>query len=259
MDGSGSLLALKVVGTPLVIGGATIAGRRWGPTVSGWIGGLPLVSGPLTYFLTVEQGAPFGAASAVATLAGLLAVAVFAVAFGRLARRSGWRGSLFVSLLLYVAVAGMLVAVPLPSLVAFPAALVALSLAIWLVGGQGGPAESGPVPAWDIPARAAVATAMVVSLAAGAAALGPRLVGLIAPFPVYTSVMASFAHAFGGPASSLRVLRGVLVGAYGFACFYLAVALLLTHGILTAFAAATLCAIAVQVVSIWAIRRLGLS
>lgn len=257
MDGSGSLLAFKVFGTPLVISGATLAGRRWGPAVSGWVGGLPLASGPLTFFLTVEQGAPFGAASAVSTLAGLLAVAVFAVAFGRLAGDRNWPGPLVVGVILYFAVVGVLVAVPLPSLVAFCVALIAISVAIWLLPGHGATTEARPVPAWDIPARAAVATAMVVGLVAAGATLGPRLVGLMAPFPVYTAVMASFAHALDGPASSLRVLRGVLVGAYGFACFYLVVALLVTHGIVAAFVAAMLCAITVQMASIWAIRRLG--
>lgn len=234
-----------------------MVGRRWGPTVSGWVGGLPLASGPLTFFVTVEQGAPFGAASAVSTLAGLLAVAVFAVAFGRLAGGRSWAGPLVVSVILYFAVAGVLVAVPLPSLAAFCVALIAISVAIWLVPGHSGATEARPLPAWDIPARAGVATAMVVGLAAVGAALGPRLVGLMAPFPVYTSVMASFAHALDGPASSRRVLRGVLIGAYGFACFYVVVALLVTHGIVAAFAAATLCAITVQMTSIWAIRRLG--
>jgi hypothetical protein len=82
-------------------------------------------------------------------------------------------------------------------------------------------------------------------------------VGLIAPFPVYASVMASFTHAQDGPAASVRLLRGVLVGAYGFACFYLAVALLVTSSIAIAFVVATTTALAVNAVSIWGLRRLG--
>jgi hypothetical protein len=257
LDGSLSLLAFKVIGTPLVIGGATLAGRRWGPTVTGWIGGMPLASGPLTYFLAVEQGAAFGAASATATIAGLIAVAAFAVAFIRLSKLGPWPLATVAALLVYLVVAAGLVAVPLPPLAAFAAAGASLIGALFLIGRPVPSVAPRPAPAWDIPARASVATALVVGLSAAASALGPRVVGLIAPFPVYASIMASFAHALEGPASSMRLLRGVLVGAFGFACFYLALALLLTHGIATAFLIATVSAVTVQSASIWALRRLG--
>jgi hypothetical protein len=247
----------KVVGTPLVIGGATLVGRRWGPTASGLLGGLPLASGPLTYFLTVEQGAAFGAASAAATVAGLVAVAAFAVAFARLSGAGPWPLPLTVALLVYLVAAAALVALPLPALAAFAAALAALTAAIRLAGF---PAASGAArrpPVWDIPARASVATALVVGLSAAAGMLGPRVVGLIAPFPVYASVMASFAHALDGPASAVRLLRGLLAGAFGFACFYLMVALLVTHGVVAAFLAATLSAVVVEAGVLWTVRRLG--
>ncbi|MBJ7598589.1 hypothetical protein [Candidatus Nephthysia bennettiae] len=257
MDGSAWLFALKVAGTPLVIGGATLAGRRWGPTVSGWIGGLPLASGPLTYFLTVEQGAAFGAASATATIAGLIAVAAFAVAFSRLSSLGPWPLPAFAGLLVYLLVAACLVVVPLPPLAAFATAAASLLAAIRLVGSPARAGAARRAPAWDIPARASVATALVVCLSAAAGVLGPRVVGLIAPFPVYASIMASFAHALDGPASSVRLLRGVLAGAFGFACFYLAVALLATHGVAGAFVTAVASALTVQAGVIWLLRRLG--
>jgi hypothetical protein len=253
---SASIFAVKVVGTPLIIAVATLAGRRWGPTVSGLIGGLPLASGPLTYFVTVEQGARFGAASATATMAGLVAVAAFAVVFCRLATLGTWPLPLSVGLLAFVGVAGVMVLVPMPPLVAFAAALLALSAGIKLVGSPQSIAEPRRAPVWGIPARAAVATAMVVGLSAAAAQLGPRLVGLIAPFPVYASVMGAFAHAHEGSAVAVRLIRGLLVGAYSFACFYLAVALLVTSDVPAAFATATLVALAVQAASIVAVRRL---
>ena len=257
MDSSVAVLAAKVIGTPVIIGGATLAGRRWGPTVSGWIGGLPLASGPLTYFLTVEQGPDFGAASATATLAGLVAVVAFAVAFSRFARAGTWPIPLTVGLGAFVLVAGALAFLPMPAMVGFAMAVATLTIGVRWLGSERTVMSARPAPAWDIPARAAVATLLVIGLSAAAVALGPRLVGLIAPFPVYASVMASFAHAHDGPAVSVRLLRGVLVGAYGFACFYLVVALFVTHSVPSAFAGATFAALAVQAASMWAMRRRG--
>ena len=45
------MIALKLVLTPLLIGMASVAGRRWGPVVSGWLIGLPLTSAPVVLFL----------------------------------------------------------------------------------------------------------------------------------------------------------------------------------------------------------------
>ena len=55
--------------------------------------------------------------------------------------------------------------------------------------------EPVPFPAWDLPARMLVATVFVVVLTTIAPLLGARLAGLLAPFPLYGSVLAAFAHA----------------------------------------------------------------
>jgi hypothetical protein len=257
LDGNASLLAIKLLGTPAVVGGATLAGRRWGPTFAGWLGGLPLASGPLTYFLAIEQGPRFASISASATIAGLLGVSAFAIVFCRLAPRGSWWLPVLVGLGAYLLVALADLFIPLSAPIAFLLALVALTFTIRWIGTPGALVFMGRVPSWDIPARVVLATALVVGLSALAGVLGPRVVGLIAPFPVYASVMAGFTHALYGPAASVRLIRGVVIGLYGFACFYLAVALLATSGVVLAFAVATVSALAVNGASMWLIRRLG--
>jgi hypothetical protein len=58
MDG----LALKLVLTPALIGAVSLAGRRWGPGVSGWLVGFPLTSGSVAFFLSLDHGLAFAAA-----------------------------------------------------------------------------------------------------------------------------------------------------------------------------------------------------
>jgi len=41
------MLAFKLLLTPALLGLVSLAGRRWGPAVSGWLVGLPLTSGPV--------------------------------------------------------------------------------------------------------------------------------------------------------------------------------------------------------------------
>jgi len=90
---------------------------------------------------------------------------------------------------------------------------------------------------------------MVLALTAASGALGPELSGLLAPFPIVTSVLAVFTHAHGGTSQVRVLLRNFLVGFYGFAtfCFVLAIGLP-DLDVPTAVLAALLAALAVQAI-----------
>src|SRR5689334_15298204 len=71
----------KLLVSPLLIGAVSLAGRRWGPAVSGWLVGLPLTSGPVVLFLALEQGTTFAAAAAQAIMLGIISVGVFCLTY----------------------------------------------------------------------------------------------------------------------------------------------------------------------------------
>ena len=104
-----------------------------------------------------------------------------------------------------------------------------------------------------------VATAFVVALTSAAPLLGPRLAGLLAPFPLYGAVLATFAHRLQGREPAVNVLRGLLLGLFAFASFFLVLAVLLPEGIAPAFAVAIVAAAGVQAGSLVTGRRLGLA
>lgn len=81
---------LKLVLTPVPIGAASLAGRRWGAAVSGRLVGLPLTSGPIPFFLALSHGATFAAAVAAGTLAGTISQAAFCLAYCWASVRQGW-------------------------------------------------------------------------------------------------------------------------------------------------------------------------
>src|SRR5580700_12224856 len=84
------MLALKLTVTPLLILAASLASRRWGESVGGWFVGLPLTSGPVCFFLALDQGTDFATAAGLGSLAGAASEAGFGLAYGIVARRSGW-------------------------------------------------------------------------------------------------------------------------------------------------------------------------
>src|ERR1700680_2227784 len=84
------MLLLKLILTPLLLGGVTLAGRKFGPTVSGWLVGLPLTSGPVSFFLALEQGHVFAAHAAQGSLMGVISLSAFCVVYCWLSLRFGW-------------------------------------------------------------------------------------------------------------------------------------------------------------------------
>src|SRR6266545_2986584 len=100
------VLVLKLVAAPLLIGTASLAGRRWGETISGWFIGLPLTSGPICLFLAVEQGTGFAATAARGCLAGAAAEAGFCLAYAIAARQGGnWPWAIGAGTIAFAAVA----------------------------------------------------------------------------------------------------------------------------------------------------------
>jgi hypothetical protein len=78
-------------------------------------------------------------------------------------------------------------------------------------------------PWWDLPLRAVIATALIVTITALAGRLGPTWSGLLSPFPVFTFVMAVFSHQQGGPSAAVQLIRGVLTGLFSYTAFFLVV------------------------------------
>lgn len=254
-------LALKLVLTPLLVAAASLAGRRWGSAIGGWLVGIPFTSGPIAFFLALEPGPRFAARAAEGIMAGAASQAAFCLAYAWTAARTGWAISLVAATAAFAAATALLNAVTLPALAYFVLIVAFLALSLALMPRRlPAPAERIVFPRWDLPARMVVATAFVVALTALAPALGARLAGLLAPFPLYASVLAVFAHRIEGAVPAIGVLRGLLLGLFGFAAFFFVLALMLGgQGIGLAFLAAIAVALAVQGASLYTGRRLRIS
>jgi hypothetical protein len=251
------ILILKLVATPLLILAASLAGRRWGESVSGWFVGLPLTSGPVVFFLALEQGSQFAASAATGCLTGAAAEAGFALAYAAAARHASWPLALAAGTGGFVA-AAILLGMAAPRLAPLAAlAALALSGALWLMPrGSAAVLTLPAAPRWDIPARMLVATALVLGLTELAPLFGAQLSGLAATYPVFAAVLAAFAHHARGAAAATGVLRGRRVGLFGFIGFFAVLASTIGEfGIALAFAAATALAITIQGATFSALRR----
>src|SRR5258708_31222135 len=83
----GPALAFKLVLTPLLIATASLAGRRWGHAISGWLVGIPFTSGPITLFLFLDHGPAFAANAALGSMLGIFATIAWAIPYRLLPTR----------------------------------------------------------------------------------------------------------------------------------------------------------------------------
>jgi hypothetical protein len=248
-------LLLKVVVTPVLIAAATLAGRRWGDRLSGWLVGLPLTSGPVVFFLAIEQGSGFAARAALAVLLGTISQAAFAVVYARTALRTGWAAATLAGCAAFALATIGFQRVSLPALPAFALVTGGLILGNLLMPRSRPATDRVPPSAWDLPLRIVVATGLVVLLTGIAPAIGAHLTGLLSPFPVYAGVLAIFAQRLAGGNGAVNVLKGLLLGLFSFGAFFLLVALeLRSFGVGLTFLLATVAALAIQGLTLRAAR-----
>lgn len=224
-DGDTCVLILKLLLIPGFLLLISLAGKRWGPSVAGWLSGLPVVVGPILFFLAIEQGPAFAAQSAVAALSAMFAMIAFCVTYAQVAQRANWPLALVVSLSVWTVLALLLSLIPASLSFSIVAAATALLAAPYLFP-KVQPVVSGPAPksdklVWRMIAGAAL-TLVVTMLAS---TVGERWSGLLAVFPVLGSVMAVFSQQTRGPAFTAALLRATATGMYSFSAFCLVLAL----------------------------------
>lgn len=249
------LLLLKLCLSPALIALVTLAARRWGPGVGGWLAGMPVVAGPTLLAIALEQGDAFAARAAGSTLVSLIAVAAFALAYARACAVTTWPRSLLAGLSAFAVTAAAVHTVAWDLPVALAASLASYAIAGRLLPEPRGPGSPAVRRAWDLPLRMASAVAVIVTVTHFAERLGPAWSGALTPFPVALAILSVFTHAQQGGASAIRFIRTFLPAMWSFSAFCFAVAVAtvpLGHGL--GFAAALGLQVAVHGGVLWWMR-----
>lgn len=219
------LAALKLLLVPVLLAAVTLAGRRWGQRVAGWLSSFPIVAGPILLILTLENGRAFGAAAAGRALAGVVATLGFFVLYARLAPRLSWPATLLTCAALWLMLVAWLGALP----TTLAAAAAAAAIALWIAPrAMGREAPQAAPPATQVPsagghgelaARMLAGGALVLFTSGIAADFGPEASGYASLFPVVGGTAAVFNHARQGAGAAVNFLRGTHRGMWSVAVF----------------------------------------
>jgi hypothetical protein len=213
--------------------------------VSGYLGGFPLIGGPITLFLALDFGPEFAARSAMVTLAAILGQAAHLTVFSHVARRAPWPLALAAGWASFAAVAVAVTFLPLTPGLALALAGTGLAAAWrWLPHPRDESALPA-VPRAELWLRLVAALVLAAAILGSAAVFGPVVSGILLSVPVTGSIMPPFTLALYGADAVARLARGFIVGLTGFTAFFLVVATcVVSLGITMTFAAAALAALA---------------
>jgi uncharacterized membrane protein (GlpM family) len=241
------LLALKLVLVPAFLAALTAAARLWGPSVAGWLAGLPVVAGPIVLLLALERGPAFAAQASAASVAAIAASEAFNLAYGWTCRRFDWPLALVAGMAGWLGAALLLVRLPGSLGWAMAAACVAV-----VVSQNGLPRATGHVPAAragraDLVVRMLAGALLTLAVTTASASMGAAWSGVLSVFPLLGIVLAVSAQRAHGADFVALLLRGMVVGRGSFAAFFAVTATLLPrYGVATAFACAAVVSVVVQ-------------
>lgn len=221
------ILFFKFLGAPLLIALASLAGKRFGPSVAGLLSGLPVIAGPIILALWLEHGTAYAVDVAWMLPVGQAPLAAYLFAFIWFAqRKQHWSLCLLLGWLAFLLVAAACIKVAIPY-AALALGGISLMLLVSLTLPAARPVTLAPLPKTEIAARMLAAMALVATVTTISQEIGTDWTGILAAFPVAGSVMPAFTLARSGPDATLLLLRGFISGLLGLAACFVVLALLL--------------------------------
>ena len=254
----GMLLLLKLTLAPMLVAMATLATRRWGPSIGGIVVGLPLSTAPIFLFLAIDQGLDFAERAAVGILFGLVGVAAFAMAYVLASRHLRWPVSLALAAVAFFAASASAGQLPAGVFEAGLTAYAALLMVVAFIRRPQLPAAKVPSPWWDIWFRMGAAAALTLAITAAADRLGPLLSGIVGTYPVVTTVVTTFTHHHLGREAAIAMMRSSVLAWFGFVSCFLVIGMTLkSYGLAASLCLGALAAVATTVAVFWIDRRMS--
>ena len=248
------MLALKLTLVPLFLLVVSMSGKWWGPSIAGWLAGLPVVAGPILFILVLSHGPTFGAHAATLSLSAILASEAFNFAYAWTCRNHSWPIALAAGLVTWFICACGLSMMPASPVWAASAALAAVCFGQSFLPRTSASPAGAPLLRSDLIGRMVAGAALSLLVTSLSGRVGPAWSGLLAVFPLLGIVLSVSSHRAHGPAFVIALLRGMVLGRFSFAAFCLLLAFSLPYQPpFVAFAEASVLAMIVQ----WGTKRLA--
>lgn len=224
------VIVYKLLAVPVVVLTTSFLAKKWGAFVGGIFAGLPIFSGPISFFMTLEQGAEFGLVASFNSMIGLLGCVTTALLYAWLAYfRLKWWLALPCSIIGYFGAGFFFHKLP-----QFSVLIIVLAFCSALIASLSLPKPAveqfhSRKPRWVPWAQIVFGAFMVYGVTEAAELLGPEWSGNMSCFPIMIILLAPFTHIVNGVYATVAVLRGFTAGWFGTAVFSYTVILTVMH------------------------------
>ena len=218
------MLALKLLLVPLFLGLISLAGKRFGPSIAGWLAGLPVVVGPILLLLSLENGTAFAGEAARFTLASVFTAIAYGVAYSWAARSHGWGISLVCGLVAWLFAAVLVANIPFTlggaAMLALATLLVAPSVYPRVVTVE----KAAALPGSELFLRMFLGALLTLAVTTLSQSVGTTWSGVASLAPILTPVISVFMHRRSGGIYAIVMLTALARGLYSLAAFCFMVA-----------------------------------
>ena len=249
------IILLRLMLAPALVYGISRATHRWGPIVGGWLAGMPAVAGPILLVTALSHGIPFTALASGHALIGIVAFVVYVLTFALASAYLRASPSLLLGWIAFLLAGYALNRLPLTLALQALLAIAACALAPFLLRKAHGPMRIGGISQLETWARVGFAFVLVVLITGVSGRVGPEFTGILAPFPIASSVLAWFSLRQGRD-NCLHQLRGLLGGVWSLTVFFITLAITLPRwGGVPGFVAALSAALCTAGIVLFILRR----
>lgn len=214
------MLLLKLILVPIFVGLAAMAGRVWGASAAGLISGLPIIAGPIVWFIYYDQGLNFALNASASAIRGVIALSFFCFTYAWCSKKWGWKISLFISILAYCFIAFCTASINFSIHIYFLLTIATIAVHIYFAPEISAKIKLVPASANEIMARMLFALCLVWLITLNAADLGHIYSGIFATFPVAGSSIALFSHKNHSADHAITSLKSMKLGLLGMLVFF---------------------------------------
>jgi hypothetical protein len=221
------VLILKLTLVPAFVAIIALVGRYWGARLAGLLSGFPVIAGPIIYFLYLEQGVDFARAAVVSAIAGVVPLSSFCFIYAWSSRRFHWLSAILVSWAGYWAIAVVIVKLELSLLPALLLAVITVAGQIWTSPKHRETVGLTKASNSEIVVRMVCAAVLVMMVVGFANRMGSGYSGVLAAFPVASSVIAVLSHRNHSRYHAMDSLRALKFGLFSMLAFFTVLVLLM--------------------------------
>lgn len=214
-----NLLILKLITVPFFILMISLAGKRWGGELAGKLSALPVVAGPIVFFLILDQGTDYGFNASISAIYGCIGILVFGLVYCWASQHFRYLTCLMFATLAWVIVSYFLTLFPTHLALACGLTILFLVFTPKLLPRV---VHEKPLPQSlkDLPFRLVVGGLLAFLTIVFGNLLGSVWVGILSTFPINSLVLTVFTHKTFGQEHVIPIYRGLTMGLLSFVAYF---------------------------------------